>query len=409
MGTLNILLVDDDRNLVTTLSHGLRKAMGEAASVAVCFSGSEALSMMETHVFDVVISDHNMPGQSGLEFLTRIRQNHREVILVLATAYATEVLEEGVRQLGMGYITKPFEPSFLGQMIKGLIQGRETARAEKASRIVDKPGKPAGSNSFIQFRGAIDMYNHETATTGISGQSMTLSHHESSGQQIPKIFVVCDQKDTAPVWGYILRQQGLQVILETSLEKAVDRWSAEIIDLIVLDLNAASDDRGMIYKSFREQSVVPLLLLLPSYHETQILEAYAAGVDDVVVKPVSPPIFLAKIMAWVRRSWTMPVSSLNLINAGNYRLEPTRRCMIAPDGLEVKLTNLEFHLLHLLMSRPGIIYSAEEIIQSIWGGYGDGDQVLLKNVVYRLRKKIEADPSHPALLQTWQGGYSFRG
>jgi two-component system response regulator RegX3 len=238
---------------------------------------------------------------------------------------------------------------------------------------------------------------------------MTLSHNTASGRNIPKIFVVCDQKDTAPVWGYILRQQGLQVILETSLEKAIDRWSAEIIDLIVLDINATSADRVMLYKTFREQSIVPLLLLLPAYHETQILEAYAAGVDDVVVKPVSPPIFLAKIISWIRRSWTMPVAKLDLIRAGNHRLEPTRRCLITSDGTEVKLTNLEFLLLHLLMSRPGNIFSAEDIIQSIWGGYGDGDQVLLKNVVYRLRKKIEADPSHPVLLQTWQGGYSFRG
>jgi CheY-like chemotaxis protein len=154
MGTLNILLVDDDRNLVTTLSHGLRKAMGEAASVAVCFNGSEALSMLETHVFDVVISDHNMPGQSGLEFLKRIRQDHRDMILVLATAYATDVLEEGVRQLGMGYITKPFEPSFLVQLIKGLIQGKETmGKTENSSRIMDKPGKSAGSSQSLRWEG----------------------------------------------------------------------------------------------------------------------------------------------------------------------------------------------------------------------------------------------------------------
>ena len=74
-----------------------------------------------------------------------------------------------------------------------------------------------------------------------------------------------------------------------------------------------------------------------------------------------------------------------------------------------QLTNLEFRLLHLLMSRPGQIFSAEDTIESIWGGHGGGDQVLLKNVVYRLRKKIEADPSHPVLLQTWPGGYSFQG
>jgi two-component system response regulator RegX3 len=226
---------------------------------------------------------------------------------------------------------------------------------------------------------------------------------------IPKVFVVCTRTDTAPVWGYILRERGLTVILETSLEKAIDRWSIEIPDLVVIDIDIAKDDPMELYKKFREVSVSPILLLLPTYHENQILEAYAAGVDDVIIKPVSPPIFLAKILAWGRRSWTVPLDTLKNINAGKYRLDPGSRCMVNADDTEVRLTNLEFRLLHLLMARPGYVFTAEEIIQSIWGGYGEGDQTLLKNVVYRLRRKIEADPSHPVLLQTWQGGYCFRG
>jgi two-component system response regulator RegX3 len=228
-------------------------------------------------------------------------------------------------------------------------------------------------------------------------------------KHIPKIFVVCDRSDTAPVWGYILRQQGLIVILETSIEKALDRWSAEIPDLVVIDIDVAHHKHMELYKTFRAVSVAPILLFLPTHHETQILEAYEAGVDEVVVKPISPAIFLAKIMAWVRRSWIMPADGLNLVRAGKYRLEPARRWIVDPNDVEIKLTNLEFRLLHVLMSRPGHIFGAEDIIQSIWGGYGNGDQILLKNVVYRLRKKIEADPSHPLLLQTWQGGYSFQG
>ena len=257
------------------------------------------------------------------------------------------------------------------------------------------------------------MYNTYVRSGNLSTENPTndqsVTFDRANAVRIPKIFVVCDQRDTAPVWGYILRQQGLNVILETSIEKSIDRWSTEITDLIVLDINITHSERMDFYRAFRALSVVPLIMLLPAYHETEIMEAYAAGVDDVVIKPISPPIFLAKIMAWIRRSWTVPVASLNLIKAADHRLEPSRRCMIKPDGQEVKLTNLEFHLLHLLMSRPGHIFSAEEIVQSIWGGYGDGDQVLLKNVVYRLRRKIEADPSHPTLVQTWQGGYSFRG
>lgn len=156
MGALNILLVDDDRNLVTTLSHGLRKAMGETISVAVCFSGSEALALLATQAFDVVVSDFHMPGPSGLEFLNRIRQDYREMILVLITAYGTDALEEGVRQLGVGYITKPFEPSFLVQLIRGLIQGEETkGRTKNVSRIMDKLGKPAGSSQSMRLEGRL--------------------------------------------------------------------------------------------------------------------------------------------------------------------------------------------------------------------------------------------------------------
>ncbi|HEY3473787.1 MAG TPA: response regulator [Anaerolineales bacterium] len=152
MGRLNVLLVDDDRNLVTTLSYGLRKALGEASSVAVCFSGAEALSMIATQEFDVVVSDFNMPGLSGLEFLSRIRQDHPDMILVLVTAFGTDALEEGVHQLGGGYIHKPFEPSFLVQSIKGLIQGKETmGKTEHVSRVMEELGKPAGSSANIRL------------------------------------------------------------------------------------------------------------------------------------------------------------------------------------------------------------------------------------------------------------------
>ena len=152
MCPLSILLVDDDQNLVKTLSYGLRKAMGEGVSVAVCFSGAEALSMLTTQEFDVVVSDFNMPGPSGLEFLNKIRQDHPDTILVLITAFGTDALEEGVRQLGVGYITKPFEPSFLVQLIKGLIEAEETkSRTENVSRIMNELGKPAGSSQGIRL------------------------------------------------------------------------------------------------------------------------------------------------------------------------------------------------------------------------------------------------------------------
>ena len=233
------------------------------------------------------------------------------------------------------------------------------------------------------------------------------ARHPLGERPIPKIFVICDQKDTAPLWGYILSQRGLIVILETSFEKVIDRFSTEMPDLVVIDIDFEHQDPIELYKKFRAVSLAPALLFLPTHNEILIIEAYAAGVDEVVIKPISPAIFLAKILAWARLSWSVPTDGLSHVTAGKYRLDLARRCLIDPGGLEINLTNLEFRLLNFLMSRAGYIFSAEDIIQAIWRRYERGDQVLLTNVVYRLRKKLEADPSHPCHLQSWQGGYSF--
>ena len=146
MDALNILLVDDDRNLATTLSHGLRKAMGKAISVIFCSSGPEAFALLATQSFDMVISDFHMPGMSGLDLLKKIRDDHCETSLVLITAYGTDTLEEEVRRLEFGYITKPFEMPHLVQIIHDLIRGKETRdRTENAARIlIPNPKNNAG-------------------------------------------------------------------------------------------------------------------------------------------------------------------------------------------------------------------------------------------------------------------------
>ena len=125
MSASNILLVDDNRNLVITLAEGLRRAMGKATSVAVCFSGAEALSMLATQSVDVVISEFNLPGESGLELLHKIRQDHPETILVLATTYERDALEEEAHRLGIRWITKPFAIPYLVQIIHDLLRDKE--------------------------------------------------------------------------------------------------------------------------------------------------------------------------------------------------------------------------------------------------------------------------------------------
>jgi CheY-like chemotaxis protein len=120
MSVSNILLVDDDKNLANTLSGGLRKAMGEAISITACYGGSEALSILATQAFDMVISDFNMPDMGGIELLDKVRQDHPNTFLVLITAYGTEVVEEEMHRLGIGYLAKPFDLPCLVHLIQDL-------------------------------------------------------------------------------------------------------------------------------------------------------------------------------------------------------------------------------------------------------------------------------------------------
>lgn len=230
-----------------------------------------------------------------------------------------------------------------------------------------------------------------------------MSHPTSTpNQSTPRVFIICDQDATAPIWGYIIREKGLIAILETSTQRAMDRSPEEIPDLIVIDVNAPHNERIDLCRKFRSLSASPILLFLPTNNESEILEAYQNGVDECVIKPISPAIFLAKIIAWTRRSWSEPMRPRH---TGRLQLNPSHRSAIGKNKSEIKLTNLEFRLLHLLMSRPGYVFPAEEIIETVWGA--EGDIVLLKNVVYRLRKKLEEETGDSYLIKTWPGGYSF--
>ena len=220
-----------------------------------------------------------------------------------------------------------------------------------------------------------------------------------------RVYVVCDQSATAPIWGYLIREKGLVAIMETVVQRAMQHTLENIPDLIVIDINGSHAQRLELCRRYRALSPCPILLFLPASNENEVLEAYQAGVDECVIKPVSPAIFLAKILAWTRRSSSQPMSPLR---TGPLRLDPAHRSAIAASGGEVRLTNLEFRLLHLLMSRPGYVVKADEIMQTVWG-MEKADLPLLKNVVYRLRRKLEEVTGEEALIQTRPGGYSFPG
>jgi two-component system KDP operon response regulator KdpE len=223
------------------------------------------------------------------------------------------------------------------------------------------------------------------------------------------VLVVSDQPETARIWAFTLKQMGLEVCLASLSERTLQLWAEEYPDLIVLEVYDSTADVFEFCRRLRDEAAVPILFLTSRNDEAFILDAYKAGADECVPHPVSPRLFMAKTQAWLRRSLVVPSATLDVLQVGGFVLDPDRKAVMIPTGDMVKLTNLEARLLYLLMSHQSWILETDYLVERVWGHFGEGDSVLLKNVVYRLRRKIEPDPSQPRYLLTESSiGYKFQ-
>lgn len=131
--------------------------------------------------------------------------------------------------------------------------------------------------------------------------------------------------------------------------------------------------------------------------------------DECIVKPISARLFLTKVLAWQHRAWTVTTEALDTLQTADVQLDPARKELVTANGAVIRLTNLEFHLLHLLMSHRGRPLNSNLIVERVWGYEGNGEGALLKNLIYRLWRKIEPDPSRPCYIEMVAGeGYAFR-
>lgn len=222
-----------------------------------------------------------------------------------------------------------------------------------------------------------------------------------------KILLISDDLESARVWHYAFQQTGM----ETTIARLADLDDTQkrpepLHDLIIIDLQNAQANRREIIKRLREDNTIPILFLMHHHNEMQILETYEAGADEVIIAPVSFKLMVAKVNAWVRRSWTVPTTLLDSFQVGQLRLDTAHRQLIRESGPPIRLTGLEFRLIHLLMSHAGQVLESPLIVDRVWGVNGGGDTTLLKNLIYRVRRKIEPDPTNPRYIQAVAGeGY----
>lgn len=222
------------------------------------------------------------------------------------------------------------------------------------------------------------------------------------------ILIVCDEPMTSRVWGLLITDLKCNPLLASSPAQALALIDESTPDLVVIDITNRGLNGIETCKSLREHTSVPILLLTPINNESHTLEAYQAGVNECAIKPISPALFLAKIKVWLHQAWTVQVENLDSLKIGDMSLEPSTHQLVHSDGSRIRLSNLEFRVLYMLMNNPNRPFSNEEIVGRIWGLYGEGNSILVKNVIYRLRRKIEPDPNMPQFIRTETGGYLFR-
>ena len=118
---MKILILEDELGLAYTLSAALEKDLGRDCVVKICNTAEVALQMLKLHKFDIIVSDWRLPGISGLDFITEVRQSLPDVPIIFMTAFGNDQLEEKVLSLSNYYIKKPFEIKELTQVIGRLL------------------------------------------------------------------------------------------------------------------------------------------------------------------------------------------------------------------------------------------------------------------------------------------------
>ncbi len=201
-----------------------------------------------------------------------------------------------------------------------------------------------------------------------------------------KILLVDDDTTLADVTAFALRRAGFLVIIAHDGQQALQQWEVERPDLIILDIQLPIYDGLTICQSIRASSMVPIILLTVRNGDDDVVQGLELGADDYIPKPFSPKQLIARVRAVLRRS-ALPSRPHQLV-VGDLLLDTTQALIQSPLGT-VRLTRLEFRLLHYLLINRGQVVATDTILTYVWGYTDSNDRALLKQLVYRLRQKLE--------------------
>src|SRR6202789_2234286 len=220
-----------------------------------------------------------------------------------------------------------------------------------------------------------------------------------------KMLIADDNRDLRELIGFTLTQAGYLVLKAGDGPNALQTFDNESPDLVVLDINMPGMSGFQVCEAIRKRSRVPVIMLTVRGEEEDLVRALELGADDFLTKPFSPRTLLARIKALLRRAG---MENSGPLASGRIQLNVEDHTVQIGSEQAVRLTKLELRLLQMLLVNAGRTVGSDRLLVHIWGHRNSGDRQLLKQLVHRLRQKIEKDPSLPQILQTAAGaGYKL--
>jgi len=225
-----------------------------------------------------------------------------------------------------------------------------------------------------------------------------------------KILVVDDEPDVVDLIGltFNLQWQESKVISATDGESALKLADEECPDVVVLDVGLPGMSGFDVCRRLRERSDVPILMLTIRGKLMDRLKGLELGADDYIVKPFDPLELVARTQAVLRRSRLLPVASSARIVVDENLTIDLADAKVITGGRSNKLTPIESRLLSQLVYNAGRVVPHQALLARVWGLDSQGDTVLLKVHIARLREKLGDDARSPRYILTERGlGYRF--